>query len=152
ALAACALAGCSAVETSQTASTRDRSSAASQPVTLLAFGDSGYHYDYLKTEDYETWVTEQQFLDKERRDWIEDKRPIAELAYPPMHRLPRNGSVIAASGLSPTAKAMRSFCAQPPGCDFAAVLGDNIYPDGATAGADGQDDAARFRDLFMTPF
>ncbi|MGH8176355.1 MAG: metallophosphoesterase, partial [Steroidobacter sp.] len=51
----------------------------------------------------------------------------------------------------PVAKAMKDFCAHAPGCDFAAMLGDNIYPDGATGGADGRD-AERFRDLFITPF
>jgi hypothetical protein len=46
---------------------------------------------------------------------------------------------------------MRSYCAKQ-GCDFATLLGDNIYPDGATAGADGIDDALRFRDLLMIPY
>jgi len=96
-------------------------------------------------------LTEEQFLAKERKDWIKDKRPIDELAYPPMYRLPVNGSVIAASGQMYVAKAMRDYCAAR-GCDFGALLGDNIYPDGATAGADGRDDAARFRDLFTIPY
>ena len=105
------------------------------PLTMLAFGDSGYHYDYLEKEDYETVLTQEQFLAKERKDWIKDKRPIEELAYPPMYRLPVNGSIIAASGQMPVANAMRELCAAR-GCDFGALLGDNIYPDGATAGAD----------------
>jgi hypothetical protein len=68
-----------------------------------------------------------------------------------MHRLARNGSVVAASGLEPVAQAMKAFCAGPAGCDLAVMLGDNIYPDGATANADGRD-ADRFRDLFVSPF
>jgi 3',5'-cyclic AMP phosphodiesterase CpdA len=32
------------------------------------------------------------------------------------------------------------------------MLGDNIYPDGATAGADGRADAERFRKVFYEPF
>ncbi len=124
---------------------------AARPITLLAFGDTGYHYDYLEPEDYETVVTEQQFIEKERLDWLADKRPIAELDFPPLHRLAKNGSVVAASGLEPVAKAMKSYCAGAAGCDFAVMLGDNIYPDGATANADGRD-ADRFRDLFVTPF
>src|SRR5687767_5637968 len=44
-------------------------------VSILVFGDSGYHYDYLEAEDYEIVVTEENFKAKERRDWIEDKRP-----------------------------------------------------------------------------
>jgi tartrate-resistant acid phosphatase type 5 len=122
--------------------------APSAPVTLLAFGDTGYHYDYLEKKDYEKVVTEQRFLAKERQDWIDDKRPIEELAFPPMYRLPKNGSIVAASGQAPVAKAMRQYCAQND-CDFAAMLGDNIYPDGATAGPE---DARRFRDLFTVPF
>jgi tartrate-resistant acid phosphatase type 5 len=121
-----------------------------EPVTFLAFGDSGYHYDYLEPEDYATIVTQQQFLAKERTDWIEDKRPIEELAYPPTYRLPSNGSIVAASGLQVVADAMRETCVQL-GCDFAAMLGDNIYPDGATGGRD-ERDAQRFQDLFVEPF
>jgi hypothetical protein len=124
---------------------------ASSSASILVFGDTGYHYDYLEPEDYETVVTEQQFTAKEREDWIEDKRPIEELAYPPMYRLPRNGSMVAASGLDPVAKAMHSYCAGPAACDLAVMLGDNIYPDGATANVDGRD-AQRFQDLFVTPF
>jgi tartrate-resistant acid phosphatase type 5 len=120
-------------------------------VSILAFGDSGYHYDYLDAEDYEIVVSEASFKEKERRDWIEDKRPVDELEYPPMYRLPRNGSVIAASGIEPVANAMQSYCAGAADCNFAVMLGDNIYPDGATANADGRD-TQRFRDLFVTPF
>jgi hypothetical protein len=68
-----------------------------------------------------------------------------------MYRLPVNGSIIAASGQAPVADAMRDFC-NTRGCDFGAMLGDNIYPDGATAGADGIDDARRFHDLFTVPY
>jgi hypothetical protein len=46
---------------------------------------------------------------------------------------------------------MRGWCATRP-CAFGTLLGDNIYPDGATAGADGRDDASRFRTLFVEPF
>ncbi len=124
---------------------------APERVSILAFGDTGYHYDYLEAEDYETVVTEHQFKEKERRDWIDDKRPIAELAYSPMYRLPRNGSIITASGLEPVANAMQAYCSGAADCDFAVMLGDNIYPSGATAGRDGRD-TQRFRDLFVTPF
>jgi hypothetical protein len=124
---------------------------ASAPLTMLVFGDTGYHYDYLAAKDYRTVVTQEQFLAGERRKWIEDKRPIEELAYSPTYSLPGNGSVIAASGQVPVAKAMYDYCAAK-GCDFGALLGDNIYPDGATAGADDIDDADRFRDLFTVPY
>lgn len=150
ALALSVLAGCSSVDVPRQTRTGDQQAVASTPVTLLAFGDSGYHYDYMEPKDYETLVTEQQFLAKEHRDWARYKRPPEEFAHPPTYLLPPLGSVVDASGLAPVAKAMKDFCAHS-GCDFATMLGDNIYPDGATANADGRD-AARFRDLFMTPF
>jgi hypothetical protein len=118
---------------------------------MLVFGDTGYHYDYLAKKEYQRVVTQEQFLAKERKDWIEDRRPIEEFAYPPTYRLPANGSIIAASGQAPVATAMRDYCTAH-GCDFGSLLGDNIYPDGATAGADGTDDADRFRDLFAIPY
>lgn len=128
-----------------------RPSTSPHTYSLLAFGDSGYHYDYLKAEDYDTVVTVEEFLAHERQDWIEDKRPITELAYPPMHRLVRNGSIVSASGLAPVASAMQTFCASGERCQLAVMLGDNIYPDGADGAADGRD-ARRFHDLFVTPF
>ena len=143
------LASCSSIDAPR--DSQPTGTGAAAPVTLLAFGDSGYHYDYLEREDYETVVTREQFIEKERLDWIEDKRPIEELAFPPMHRLARNGSMVSASGLAPVSKAMHAYCSQEAGCDLAVMLGDNIYPDGATANADGRD-AERFRDLFTTPF
>jgi len=117
-------------------------------VTLLAFGDGGYHYDHLEKKVYEKVVTEEQFMAKERKDWVEERRPIDEFDHPPLYKLPHNGSVIAATGQIPVANAMRTFCAQH-GCDFATMLGDNVYPDGAMADAD---DARRFRDVFTTPY
>lgn len=144
------LCACTSVETPRDVAHARETAAPFKPVRLLAFGDTGYHYDYLEREDYETVVTEQQFRDKERADWIEDKLPMEELAYPPMYRLPKNGSMVAASGLAPVARAMREWCARE-GCDLATMLGDNIYPDGATAGRD-ERDAQRFKDLFVDPF
>jgi hypothetical protein len=38
------------------------------------------------------------------------------------------------------------------GCDFGVMLGDNIYPDGATLGTDGIDDQRRFTDMLDRPF
>jgi tartrate-resistant acid phosphatase type 5 len=120
----------------------------SKPVTLLAFGDGGYHYDHLDKKVYEKVVTAEQFMAKERKDWVAERRPIEEFDHPPMYQLPANGSVIAATGQVPVSRAMKAFCAQQ-GCDIATMLGDNIYPDGAEANAD---DARRFRDLFTIPY
>jgi tartrate-resistant acid phosphatase type 5 len=122
--------------------------ARSKAVTLLAFGDGGYHYDHLDRKAYEKVVTEEQFMAKERKDWVEERRPPEEFDHPPMYQLPGSGSVIPASGQMPTVSAMKSYCAQHS-CDFGVMLGDNIYPDGAKADAD---DAKRFRDVFTTPY
>ncbi len=51
------------------------------------------------------------------------------------------------SGLAPVANAMHAYCLREA-CAFALMLGDNIYPQGAT----GKDDAQRFRDVLVTPF
>ena len=127
---------------------------AGQPRTIqfLAFGDSGYHYDYLTFGDGPGPKTLEAFIEEERLDWLDDKRPPAEFKPPPAYRVPENGSWIAASGQAAVANAMKGFCAAGAGCEFAVMLGDNIYPDGATAGADGRDDAQRFRKILYEPY
>ncbi|MGH8250120.1 MAG: metallophosphoesterase [Steroidobacteraceae bacterium] len=70
----------------------------------------------------------------------------------PAYRVPETGAWIAASGQAAVARAMRDYCAAGAGCEFAVMLGDNIYPDGATAGADGRDDAERFRKILYEPY
>ncbi len=127
---------------------------AQQPRTIefLAFGDSGYHYDYLDPEDEPGPQTYEAFVEAERLDWLDDKRPPAEFKPPPAYRVPRTGSWIAASGQAAVANAMRQYCGAGVGCEFAVMLGDNIYPDGATAGADGRDDSERFRKIFHEPY
>ena len=52
------------------------------------------------------------------------------------------------SGLTPVSNAMTKWCEQES-CAFALMLGDNIYPDGAT-GED--DDAQRLYDILIEPF
>ena len=119
---------------------------------FLAFGDSGYHLEYLDPEDLvkapSTWAG---FVEQERAEWLEDRRPPAEFRAQPGHRL-ASGQWVPASGQGAVANAMRRWCEAPPACDFAVMLGDNIYPDGATAGTDGRDDATRFRKIFFEPY
>jgi hypothetical protein len=121
------------------------------PVAFLAVGDTGYYYGHLERDEYDPPRTLEQFVAAERTEWLEDGRPPDEFTLPPVHVLETNGGVVAASGLRPVAQAMRRWCDRNS-CDFATLLGDNIYPDGATAGADGRSDADRFRDLFVVPF
>lgn len=126
----------------------------SQPRTtqFLAFGDSGYHYDYLDPEDAAGPRSLEAFFEQEWRDWVDDRRPPAEFRPQPAYRVPETGAWVAASGLAPVASAMQSYCATAVQCEFAVMLGDNIYPDGATAGADGRDDVERFRKNFHEPY
>lgn len=127
--------------------------ASQRPIAqFLAFGDSGYHYDYLEADDEDAARTIKAFVEKERLDWLEDKRPPGEFKPPPAYRRPDTGSFVAASGQAAVAQAMRRYCEGPPDCEFAVMLGDNIYPDGATAGADGRDDTERFRRIFYEPY
>jgi predicted phosphodiesterase len=127
--------------------------AATQPVAeFLAFGDSGYHYDYLEPGDGAGILTPEAYLAHEREEWIEDKRPIAEFDAAPPYRRPDTGGYVNASGQAGVANAMRRWCAGPATCEFAVMLGDNIYPDGATEGRDGHDDAERFRKVLLEPY
>ena len=124
--------------------------AAQQPLAeFLAFGDSGYHYDYLEVEDEPESKTFEAWVEAERLEWLEDKRPPAEFRPGPGYRVPETGSWIPASGQAAVATAMRRFCEGPPACDFAVMLGDNIYPEGATGG---RDDGERFRKIFHEPY
>jgi len=124
---------------------------AHQPRTIrfLAFGDSGYHYDYQDLDEDPGPATYDAFVEQERLEWLEDKRPPAEFAPRPAYQLPANGAWVTASGLKAVAKAMHDDCRSGPVCEFAVMLGDNIYPDGATAGTD---DAERFRKIFQEPY
>jgi tartrate-resistant acid phosphatase type 5 len=119
---------------------------------FLAFGDGGYHYDYLEPDDGEGVTTLEAFVEKERLDWLDDKRPPAEFKPPPAHRRSDTGDYVLASGQDAVARAMRRWCDGPAACEFAVMLGDNIYPNGPTAGADGRDDADRFRRVLFEPY
>ena len=54
------------------------------------------------------------------------------------------------SGLPVMGPLLTNYC-KTNNCDFAVMLGDNIYPDGVE-GIDAEDDAERFMDVFTTPF
>src|SRR5688572_27452123 len=114
-----------------------------QPYAMLLFGDHGYDLDYLEADERNPPLTLEQAIAAEREEWAEDKRPPAEFAPSAMIRLPDTGGYVAASGMMPVAKAMRSYC-ETARCDSAVMLGDNIYPNGPTGGADGVSDAKRF--------
>src|SRR5690606_11841942 len=71
---------------------------------------------------------------------------------PPMHFAEQTGGYVMASGMWPVSKAVHNWCAAKDKCDFGVMLGDNIYPSGATVGADGRDDTERFDDLLWKPY
>jgi len=133
------------------ATTMPATRTAKPPVTteFLAFGDHGYSLDYLDPEDTTPAKTPEQFLADARKKWLKEKRPAAEFQAGPLASI--SGSTVAASGLMPVANAMTSWC-KTHRCQFGVMLGDNIYPDGATLGADGRPDASRFGDIFVAPF
>ena len=133
------------------ATDRTRQAPVDREVGIIAVGDTGYHVGYLDREDYDPPRSHEQFIAAERADWREDHRPLAEFVAPPTEILLSNGSVVAASGLRPVAESIRAWCAGHR-CDFGTLLGDNIYPEGATAGADGRNDETRFRLLFEEPY
>jgi tartrate-resistant acid phosphatase type 5 len=118
---------------------------------VLIFGDHGYDLRYLDPEDTERPLDWEQFVAWLRKNWVEDKRPPDEFELPAATQL-ENGGWLPASGLVPVASAMTQYCNGTARCDFAVMLGDNIYPGGATRGADGHDDATRFERLFREPF
>ena len=119
---------------------------------VLLFGDSGYHLNYPDEDDHVDVFTADEFIDNEYEDWVEDKRPVEEFAARTGVVSPVTGGVVPATGLHRVSAAMKSYCAGTAVCDFGVMLGDNIYPDGATLGADGIDDAVRFKDILGDPF
>ncbi|WP_439533199.1 metallophosphoesterase [Polymorphobacter sp.] len=118
---------------------------------MVAIGDHGYDLRYLEAKDYTPPLTVEQFTDEARADWAKDKRPPAEFAAGAYTVHQPSGGVVSASGLMPVADAMFDWCGRNR-CQFGVMLGDNIYPDGATLGADGKDDADRFRHKFADPY
>lgn len=142
-VAAALLAACSGIPASPDAQA---------PLSILVFGDTGYDYDWLEAEDHENAFTGREFFIYELDDWIEDNLPIEDFNPPPMHFAEQTGGYVERSGMWPVSKAMQAWCAPEDRCKFGVMLGDNIYDAGATAGADGRDDAERFEELLRAPY
>ena len=115
---------------------------------FLAFGDHGYSLAYLDPEDLVPRSRE-QYVAEARAKWLKEKRPAAEFMPGPIAMV--GDSAVAASGMLPVTRAMTAWC-KTATCQFGVMLGDNIYPDGATQGADGRDDGKRFKDIFTEPY
>lgn len=121
-------------------------------VGVLLFGDSGYHLDYPDQDDFVDLFNEEEYLQKEWDDWVEDKRPQDEYQARPAVVSPVTGKMVTATGMHVVSEAMKSYCGSVARCDFGVMLGDNIYPSGATLGTDGKSDSDRFRDILELPF
>ena len=119
---------------------------------VLIFGDSGYHLNYPDQDDFVERLTADEYHARERADWLEDKRPAAEFEARPSAISPVTNHVVPASGMDQISQAMSGYCRDLATCDFGVMVGDNIYPSGATLGADGVDDAMRFKDMLSDPF
>ena len=121
-------------------------------IGVLIFGDSGYHLNYPDEDDYDDLFSDAGYRQNEWEKWLEDKRPQDEFEARPSAVSPVTGGTVLATGIHRVAAAMQRFCAEAATCDFGLMLGDNIYPSGATLGADGFDDAQRFEDILSGPF
>lgn len=128
------------------------SNAAPLSVGILVYGDTGYHPDYPDQDDYEDLFSAEDYLQAEWDDWLEDKRPRDEYEARPSSISPVTGGVVGKTGMFGVSEAMTNYCRNLATCDFGVLLGDNIYPSGATLGADGFDDAQRFKDILQDPF
>jgi tartrate-resistant acid phosphatase type 5 len=134
------------------AGSKDSTEHRSTSTGILIYGDSGYHLEYLDQDDYDDKFTVEQYKAKEWEDWQEDKRPVDEFEVRPYAVSPATGGVVPATGMQQISTAMKNFCRDDAICDFGLMLGDNIYPDGATLGADGFGDEKRFTDIISDPF
>lgn len=121
--------------------------------SFVVFGDSGYSYEYVPS-----WYSDVVFESQDAFDggfqayWESVKKAkLPDYQVPPAYYHEELGGYIHASGLPSVSNDMRRFC-QSGNCAFGVMLGDNIYPDGATLGADGRDDVGRFEALLSRPF
>lgn len=115
-------------------------------------GDTGYIPSYERPEEDEPIPrTLSEYLSLQAADWLERNADMTGFRPTPWVFESALGGFIDASGMYPVAMATDEICRRY-GCDFAAMLGDNIYPDGATLGEDGISDARRFEDMLDRPY
>jgi len=118
---------------------------------FVVFGDSGYipaYEDFAQGEA--PFTTLEAYLAEERSAWEKRHNP-SEFRPAPAVFESSLGSFMPASGLYPVAWAMEDTC-RSKGCQFAAMLGDNVYPNGGTLGADARFDSRRYNDMLHKPF
>lgn len=135
------------------AAPHDAPVAASKDLTIrmALIGDTGYVPAYEILDDDEYFVTLDQYVAGEAADWIKKNGSLEGFVLSPWVLESATGSFMPASGMYPVARAAQEIC-QHRGCDFGILLGDNIYPRGATLGTDGISDARRFADILDRPY
>lgn len=121
-------------------------------ISFLVFGDSGYIPSYERLDDDEPpFRTVGAYLADEVKSHLERNSTMEGFTPTPMVFESALGSFFPASGLYPVAWAQEEYVRRH-GADFAVMLGDNIYPDGATLGEDGITDSRRFHDMLDKPY
>ena len=120
--------------------------------SFVVVGDTGYIPSYERFEDDDAPMrTIGDYMALMQEDWLERNPDMEGFRPTPWVFESALGSYMEASGMWPVALAADEVCKRT-GCDFATMLGDNIYPDGATLGADGISDERRFYDMLDRPY
>lgn len=120
--------------------------------SFAVVGDTGYIPSYERyDEEEEPYRTLSEYLAAQAADWLKRNPDMTGFRPTPWVFESALGGYVEASGMYPVAYAADEVC-RTLGCDFATMVGDNIYPDGATLGADGISDARRFYDMLDRPY
>ncbi|MFN4185167.1 MAG: metallophosphoesterase [Hyphomonas sp.] len=120
--------------------------------SFAVVGDTGYIPSYERLDKDDTpYRTLSEYLAAQAEDWLERNPVMTGFRPTPWVFESALGGYIDASGMYPVAFAADEVC-RTLGCDFATMLGDNVYPDGATLGADGISDERRFHDMLDRPY
>ena len=143
---AATLVGCTALMHGGAALAQERE------IGFALVGDTGYIPAYEQPdEDEQPSATLGGYLAVEVADWLERNPDLTGFTPTPWVFDSALGGYTQASGMYPVARATAEVCSKKR-CDFGVMLGDNIYPDGATLGADGISDERRFRDMLDKPY
>lgn len=125
---------------------------AERSANFVVVGDTGYIPSYERYDDDEgPKKTIGDYMALMEEEWLERNATLEGFRPTPWVFETALGGYMEASGMWPIAWAADEIC-QRKDCDFAAMVGDNIYPDGATLGADGISDARRFYDMLDRPY
>ncbi len=122
------------------------------PVSFAVVGDTGYIPSYEQFDEDEAPLrTFGEYMAAEVAEWLDANPDLTGFRPTPWTYETALGSFMPQSGMHPVAQATSEIC-EKKGCNFATMMGDNIYPDGATLGADGVSDARRFSQMLDKPY